>query len=29
VFDRFTRQLGASIAQSLGAQVLSRTPTLK
>jgi protease-4 len=29
VFDRFTRRLGASIAQSLGAQVLSRTPVLK
>ena len=29
IFDRFTRRLGAAIAQSLGAQVLSRTPALK
>jgi protease-4 len=29
VFDRFTRRLGTSIAQSLGAKVLSGTPALK
>lgn len=29
IFDRFTRRLGAAIAQSLGAQLLSRAPALQ